>query len=236
MRLEAEELFESKAEYFCEEGLVIKGNEGFRNEKELIRFEALDPATDPVALPALDNEHFDVRRFVDFFFEVVRDNVLANLRFAGVIGELVYHNERVSRLICEHIKLLPQVRTNPWPLIVELKNLKPYSALNFPVVQKCLEVFRGQLTLKLAATNEFFVSASRNFDLDEVVGYLNCMINKCLVFYLVEHRLPHLSEEKLEKDLKAIAIALDVFLHENSESVTRRLREVFDTKFSHMSN
>lgn len=234
----AEEIFNGKAQFHYEESLRLDENSDFRNEKELINFVSLDSKTDPILVYNVDSSEFSVTNFLDFAFEIIRENIHKNHRFSGLSGGLIYQNEKISRIICNLLKELHNSPTNLWPIIQALMKLSRNSETNFQIIKKSFEVFGGRVCLSLASTTDFIVSSSRNFKLDEIIGYLNYFLSKCLVFYFLEHKkkIANCSPEKIELFFKQILMTLDLYLHQYAEQTVAKLNRILEDKIAQIIN
>jgi hypothetical protein len=241
LRVEAEALFEGKAEYYVDENVNLPENENFRNQKEYVRiFGISEPDEEEKLGPShvypAGHPDFDVRDFLDFVLCHIKEQVDYRFNYTGIIGELIYHNERVSRTLKKLLMELRRFETNTWPLIQALKGLCLHSDLNFQIAKHAFEKFSAGIFLEMATSQEFGLSVSRNFGTDEMIGFLNSALRKAFVFYLIRHKPPALDLVERERNIKEAIVTIDLYFHEHAAEISQKVAEVLHEKIGRMAN
>lgn len=233
-----DEITESTAKYFDENTLFRPSQPKAKSVGELLTFIKVEKSEIPFVMFSKSNKHFDVEQFLDFSFLMIEENVCRGLNFHGLIGEVIYHTENVTKMIFEFLiqeKKEIQKTPNIWPLVKRVLEFRKESNFNARFLKKCFDKFGDEVFLKLATSLSFMVPVSQNYKIGEIVGYCNMMLSKSLVIFLIQssHETP---VEINEEFLKKILVTLDYYLNQNSVEITNRLVNAFEKKVQKMKN
>lgn len=224
---EADEIIASTGEYF-DIGITADPNQTNAEErKAYLIFEPISETEEAVVFGE-QNQYFDIKGFVDFGFRLMKQAIINNKKFSGLIGELIYHNENVSNVMYTAFKNFDEFSANFRALVNIFKNLKRQTDLENPLINKYSEKFGVDSFFRLAFSNKHAISVSRNYIHDEIIGFLNSYLSKFVIFYIIE--TAEIDPAEVERFLTRINISLDYYLHQNSDYVTSELESIVRLK------
>jgi len=190
-----------------------------------------------VKIYGLKNKTFDLNRFLKFVFEMIELGIKSSTDFKNIVGELIYHNEDISKFLFTTLKKSGDVDSSEEAreeIFRELSELKRHCACDYSLFQRFCDIYDYTDFFELALSNGLAVTTSKLYQHDEIVGYLNDCFTRFLVFYLLE--IQKIDAIDFMDHFRAIVNTLDFYLHQNVKNILKTLEDIVQSKLETMHN
>ena len=205
-------------------------------------FKQLDPNDNSnnnkkIILYGYQNERFNLSKFIKFAFQLLEVGIKGSIDYKNIVGELIYHNEDVSSFLFTALKNSSDVDSSEearTDIFKELRDLKRHCACDYSLFQRFCDIYDYTDFFELALSKTLTVTVSKVFQHDEIVGYLNDIFTRCLIFYLLE--VQRVESIDFIQHFRNIVNTLDFYLHKNAKSILKELEIIIQTKIGVLNN
>lgn len=175
---------------------------------------------------------FNIIEFRDYAIENTRRITEFNSLPTMVSGQLIYHNESVSRVILGILEtyLGGQSYEVSRKIFHTFKELNRKSAVSEGLFHKLATRFGSNSFFKMALSQKYAISSSRVFYHDELIGFINENFSAFLIFYLLDNNFITCKDKEFIIVLKDIIVTIDYYLHQNSTEIEEAIKKIFVEK------
>ena len=171
---------------------------------------------------------FDIKKFINFFFDLMKFVVWYDHDLVNIVGELIVCTEELTSPIMKEIKSSGVLSRG---LFRALVNFQRQCLISDKYFEKIRNAFGGWAFFQLTTRNDLKISCSRKFVVDEYIGFVNHYMSNALVIYCLEYLdKSFISSENFFDVYRSILFSLDYYLNDKSEQVIKRLNNlIFDS-------
>ena len=167
---------------------------------------------------------FNIENFLNFSFELMEKSIFYNINYAGIVGQLIYHNEKISRTIYDHIKTTKLEERGSYQIYLNLKKLRKNSLLDNNLRKVFVKKYDHKTLFNLALSEKFKISVSSCFVFNEVIGYLNNQFTKFLILFILSYK--DIDVDQFKDTFQTIIISLDFYIHQNYKIIFEKINQI----------
>lgn len=170
------------------------------------------------------NKNFQVEKFIDFFFKILKFVLFYNYDIINIVGELIICTEELTVPIKKEIKNLGILSRG---LFKALASFSKHCLISDKYFEKIYKKLGGNAFFQLTTRNEFKISSSRKLVIDEYIGFINRYASTALVVYCLEYLDDDfINRENFRDRYKSMLYSMDYYINDNFEKIKKRLDDI----------